>query len=172
MTGSKLATLLLIVLLFLGCERTPSEQDVGRAMLNDVSYTQSDFLLIYHCAERYRRSEGSYPRSLSDLVKSEHGRVLINNLHGVEKTEDGYVILDRWHLKPLRYICPGRVWSDAFDVYSFGPNGIDDEGKHDDVTSWELIDNREKSGNTTMYSTRHPAEVEVAHRLMRLSKKK
>ncbi len=45
---------------------------------------------------------------------------------------------------PYNYYCPqnpppGTVWSNqaSFDLWSYGPNGINDEGTNDDITNWK-----------------------------------
>ena len=39
---------------------------------------------------------------------------------------------DGWR-RPVRYRCPGPVHANGWDLYSFGPNGIDDGGRGDDI---------------------------------------
>lgn len=160
------AMIFLVMILLAGCEYTPNEQAVTRTMLNHVADTQADFLAIYIAAALYRDSEGTYPKSLSDLATKPE---LLGILDRVEKTAEGYAVLDRWYSKPVKYVCPGRVWRDAFDVYSFGPDGIDDEGKHDDVTSWDLIERNEDSHRTWSYRLNYSGVAEVTKRLIRIS---
>jgi hypothetical protein len=45
---------------------------------------------------------------------------------------------------PYNYYCPlrpatGLVWSNqaSFDLWSYGPNGLDDEGTNDDISNWK-----------------------------------
>ena len=159
-------TVLLVMCALAGCERTPRDPGAVRATHSGVSLTQTDFLAIYIAAEQYRSSEGSYPKSLSDLVARPKSRKLLTRF---EKTPEGYVLFDVWRAKPLKYVCPGKVWSDAFDVYSLGPNGIDDGGKHDDVASWDLIERYRHPGSATKYGLKDTGVEQVTNRLMQLS---
>ena len=52
--------------------------------------------------------------------------------------QSSYVILDfmdAWG-SPLRYRFPGVVNVETFDLYSTGPNGLDEGGKGDDIGNW------------------------------------
>jgi len=48
----------------------------------------------------------------------------------------GELVLDAWG-HPLVYRCPGRVHRAGWDLSSFGPNGVDDAGRDDDVLTGE-----------------------------------
>lgn len=43
---------------------------------------------------------------------------------------------DGWE-RPFRYVCPGRHNPNGFDLYSVGPNGIDEGGAGDDIGNWK-----------------------------------
>jgi hypothetical protein len=45
---------------------------------------------------------------------------------------------DGWN-RPVRYRCPGPVHAHGWDLYSFGPDGIDDHGGGDDVLVGEDV---------------------------------
>ncbi len=169
-TGFRLIPLIVTTLLFTGCG--PSEEMlVGRGMLSYVRRTQYVFTNIYIAAKRYRFSEGAYPTSLSELVASKYYRKWVEDpdrSHIIEKTPDGYIIVDERSRKPLKYVCPGKVWPDAFDVYAFGPNGIDDGGEYDDVTSWDLLERDKRSRSC---HARENGVVQVKDKLMQIWKK-
>lgn len=46
----------------------------------------------------------------------------------------GPVLIDPWG-NPYIYVNPGRSNAEGFDLYSAGPNGIDEDGAGDDVTA-------------------------------------
>ena len=45
---------------------------------------------------------------------------------------------DGWN-RPVRYRCPGPVHTHGWDVYSVGPNGIDEHGGGDDILIGEDV---------------------------------
>jgi general secretion pathway protein G len=49
-------------------------------------------------------------------------------------TEEGEY-MDPWG-NPYKYISPGVHNSSSYDIYSFGPNGEDQEGTGDDIKNW------------------------------------
>ena len=53
------------------------------------------------------------------------------------KNEDleGGSYLDSWG-NPYVYINPGVNNPKFYDIYSFGPDGVDEQGKGDDITNW------------------------------------
>lgn len=46
---------------------------------------------------------------------------------------------DAWD-RPFQYRCPGRLRECSFDLYSVGPNGLDDRGEGDDISYWDVVD--------------------------------
>ncbi len=74
----------------------------------------------------WRAEHGSYPEDLSDLVA---------NLPAVER-KDGPrpQIVDTWDHK-LVYNRPPHAPPCDYDLYSMGPNGVDDHGQRDDIVT-------------------------------------
>ena len=44
----------------------------------------------------------------------------------------GFAVVDAWG-RPYRYRCPGPVHKHGWDIYSLGPDGMDDQGEGDDL---------------------------------------
>ena len=47
-----------------------------------------------------------------------------------------YQVVDAWN-SPLSYTIPGVNNTNSVDIYSFGPNGNDNNGNNDDINNWE-----------------------------------
>jgi hypothetical protein len=152
-----------------GCGHSDdSEDDLYGEYKSKVVATQSLFYEVCSAIDVYYTNEGKYPENLDQLIKSEYGRRML-------KTRSKYVsgawaIQDTWSGAALKYVCPGQFWSDTFDLYSFGPNGLDDNGKSDDVTSWELLTVEKGSEGSRIYLINHDAAKLLADRLTRLQK--
>lgn len=90
-------------------------------------------------AEGYRFHEGRYPKDLDELVGSKHWERW-SSWSKPTRTPKGWIIEDRWNGKPIKYVSPGMSDGEPYAVYCFGPNGMDDGGKHDDITATQLLD--------------------------------
>lgn len=81
----------------------------------------------------YRMSVGSYPTTEQGLV------ALITAPEGTEASWGGPYIkgksapLDPWK-HPYQYKCPGTNNTDGYDLWSFGPDGVESA---DDICNWE-----------------------------------
>ena len=78
----------------------------------------------------YRLETGSYPKELSAL------RAVPS---GVEGRTEPYLSgepLDPWE-QQFRYKCPGSHNTTGYDLYSIGPNKVDDNGGTDDIANWK-----------------------------------
>ena len=51
----------------------------------------------------------------------------------VKSTND---LRDSWG-NPFLYACPGLHNKDGYDLWSAGPNGVNDDGDSDDITNWK-----------------------------------
>jgi hypothetical protein len=74
----------------------------------------------------WRAQHGSYPADLSDLAASGPG--------ASEKSRPQVLITDTWEHK-LVYNRPPRAAPCDYDLYSIGPNGVDDHGQRDDIVA-------------------------------------
>lgn len=75
----------------------------------------------------YRQDMGKYPSADNDFA----------DLKDYLDSGDGKRFsTDRWGRK-LVYVVPGK--HRAFDLYSFGANGIDEQGEGDDISNWAGI---------------------------------
>lgn len=89
---------------------------------------------ISRAIHRYRNKMGHYPTgSTADLVRAleESGYQVKPEL----KNARGELI-DRWG-RPILYQCPGRHNQGLFDLLSLGRDGVDQDGKGDDINNWE-----------------------------------
>lgn len=83
---------------------------------------------------KFQADVGRFPTTTEGLS------ALIERPRDVENWNGPYVErskvpLDRWEHE-LRYLYPSKYGDKAFDLYSFGPNGIDDLGRVDDISNW------------------------------------
>ena len=165
---------LVISTFVIGCDSSSdSEQTssklymaLGRDYLSRLAGTQGTFYRICSATEMYRLdNDGLYPDSLNNLMVSEDIKRLMKSCFP-ERASGEWTIPDGWTRKPLKYVYPGRVWSDSFDLYSFGPNGIDDKGENDDITSWELFTRERLSSGSYMYHRNHEALSIITERLL------
>jgi hypothetical protein len=74
----------------------------------------------------WRAEHGSYPADLSDLTT--------NPPHDAEKSGPRVLITDAWDHK-LVYNRPPHAPPCDYDLYSIGPNGVDDHGQRDDIVA-------------------------------------
>jgi general secretion pathway protein G len=79
-----------------------------------------------------RRSNGRYPTSEEGLgtafSKTKKNKEEIGEPDEIRKAR-----LDPWQRR-YRYRCPGTHNKDSYDLYSLGPDGIEDT--EDDITNW------------------------------------
>ncbi len=54
----------------------------------------------------------------------------------ISQEERQLYFYDAWG-RELRYRCPGRFNPGLFDIYSFGPDGVDNGGEKDDIGNWD-----------------------------------
>ena len=86
--------------------------------------------------------------SALDLYEIDHG-TYPDNLDVLREKKDGkgpYLkksATDPWG-HPYKYVYPG-THSD-YDLYSFGKDGVDNNGEGDDVANWEASDNKGAEG--------------------------
>ncbi len=86
--------------------------------------------------------------SALDLYEIDHG-TYPDNLDVLREKKDGkgpYLKkspIDPWG-HPYKYVYPG-THSD-YDLYSFGKDGVDNNGEGDDVANWEASDNKGAEG--------------------------
>jgi hypothetical protein len=88
-----------------------------------VKKTQDHIRTVENLAYGLRQVRGWYPMSLAQLAES------ARDLVGPEVFADGWG-------RPLIYDTPGRFNPHAFDLFSMGLNGVDDDGRGDDITNW------------------------------------
>jgi hypothetical protein len=71
---------------------------------------------------------------VGSLDTENHGWRFSHTLKGQNPTEP----VDAWG-RTLVYRCPGPVHHQGWDLYSFGPDGIDDRGEGDDILVGEDV---------------------------------
>ena len=86
--------------------------------------------------------------SALDLYEIDHG-TYPDNLDVLREKKDGkgpYLkksAIDPWG-HPYKYVFPGTHGD--YDLYSFGKDGVDNNGEGDDVANWEASDNKGAEG--------------------------
>ncbi len=88
-----------------------------------VERTQDHIRAVQDLAYGYRQARRRYPMSLSGLAES------------AREVAHPRTFTDGWG-RLFIYNVPGWVNTHAFDLYSKGRNGIDDDGGGDDITNW------------------------------------
>ena len=79
---------------------------------------------ISSALDLYEIDNGTYPENLDVLLEKKEG-------HGPYLKKSA---IDPWG-HPYKYVYPGAHGD--YDLYSFGKDGIDNNGEGDDVTNWE-----------------------------------
>jgi len=91
--------------------------------------------------ESYKWDMGSYPESDQGLAAMYQSREEVDNDNYkgpyMEETFDD--LKDPWG-NPFGYRSPGEFNEDSYDLWSYGPDGKDDEGKEgsDDIKNWNV----------------------------------
>ena len=89
-----------------------------------IKQAKIDIGTISNALDLYKTEFGRYPDSDDGLSRLVEEKIL----------KEKKVPLDPWGNEYV-YIYPGSNNEDAFDLYSFGPDGK--EGGNDDITNWE-----------------------------------
>lgn len=108
--------------------KTPEELGVGqvRGAEPGGQETRRRLAEVSRLLGAWRAEHGSYPADLSDLAA--------NPPHGAEQSEPRVLITDTWDHK-LVYNRPPHGPPCDYDLYSIGPNGVDDHGQRDDIVA-------------------------------------
>jgi general secretion pathway protein G len=101
----------------------------GRTEQARVTAARTQISTFSTALEAYEIDNGSYPRSLEELVQQPRDA---QNWKGPYLQGD--IPLDPWQ-RPYVYTCPGKHMPNGFDLYSVGIDGR--EGTEDDVTNWQ-----------------------------------
>lgn len=92
--------------------------------------TRLELAALSRLLGEWRAKRGSYPEDLSDLVAD--AAVALQT--GPQANEGRLLIVDAWQHKVVYKHPPAGSGCD-YDLYSLGPNGIDDHGARDDIVS-------------------------------------
>lgn len=122
---------LLLVLVILGTlAAIVLPKFAGRSEQARITAAQSQIATFGTALDAYEVDNGSYPKSLQDLVIQPSDA---SNWRGPYlKTTD--IPLDPWG-NPYVYEYPGRHNPSGYDLYSLGPDKR--EGTDDDIISWQ-----------------------------------
>jgi general secretion pathway protein G len=106
----------------------------------NVNAAKSQIGLFKTPLQMYQMTVGGYPTTTQGL---EALRTAPGDLPNPAKWDGPYldspVPSDPWD-KPYQYVSPGTHNPDGYDVWSFGPDGVN--GTEDDVGNWNLESNR------------------------------
>ncbi|MEW8052520.1 MAG: type II secretion system protein GspG [Candidatus Thiodiazotropha sp.] len=97
-------------------------------------FTKARILIFTNALEAYKKDVGTFPtigEGLAILLLQSNDKP---NWHGpyIDRRD---VPRDAW-LNHFIYIYPPIFGDKDFDLYSPGPNGIDEQGKGDDIVNW------------------------------------
>lgn len=81
----------------------------------------------------FKNDIGYFPTTNEGLIS------LFENRHGLESwrgpySNRPYLYIDPWENNYV-YYCPAKYGNSEYDLYSMGPNGIDEHGLGDDITN-------------------------------------
>jgi general secretion pathway protein G len=111
---------------------------VGRSVDAQIQLTRTQIRQLEQALEMYRLDSGRYPtadQGLEALVREPASEPRPRRY-----PPGGYVrpeaIKDPWD-SPYQYRVPGEHNAHSFDLYSFGPDGVDGgEGQDADIANW------------------------------------
>jgi general secretion pathway protein G len=160
----ELLTVLIIIVILAGLVVAAGKYALTKAA---VSRTQSEIAAMELALEHYKNDNGAYPTTplngkrnspsppgfpttieidnSTNLYSALAGKYFTfkPNQTGVDPISGNKYVIDPFG-HPYNYYCPpapatGLVWSNqaSFDLWSYGPNGINDEGTNDDITNWQ-----------------------------------
>jgi len=156
-TMVEVLTALVIVVILAGLVVYASKYALTKAA---VSRTESEIAGMEMALEHYKNDNGAYPRSTTtrrtpsgypstieiynstNLYSALSGKYFTFNANEtrVEPTSGKTYVVDPFGA-PYNYYCnPGAVNQTntaSFDLWSYGPNGFDDEGTNDDIANWQ-----------------------------------
>jgi general secretion pathway protein G len=130
---------ILVVVLIIGLLTTVVATNlIGRAERAKISLARTQLKTLSDQLELYRLDNGRYPsegQGLEALVRPPGGDAPPNYPRG------GYVkarsLKDPWG-SPYEYRVPGTYNSHSFDLFSFGPDGVEGgEDDNADITNWD-----------------------------------
>ena len=112
---------------------------------------EGDIASLENALSMYETDVGSYPSTSGVVVHNSFKDWLMDNtasvagwngpyMHFDSKDLDGSSFKDPWGNK-YKYRCPGidhhpPDHSDYFDIWSYGPDGVNNSGGGDDITNW------------------------------------
>ena len=123
-----------------------------------TSRAQAEIAAMENALEHYKSDNGAYPRSTTtrrtasgiwttieiynctNLYSALNGKYFTFKANQLRGTGIGTYVVDPFGA-PYNYYCnpgaPDQTNTASFDLWSYGPNGIDDEGTNDDITNWQ-----------------------------------
>ncbi|MCL2645878.1 MAG: type II secretion system major pseudopilin GspG [Phycisphaerales bacterium] len=120
--------LVLIILAVLASVAVPIY--TGRSKKAKIDATKASISNIETAIDTFESEQGRFPESLDELVHPPEAQ------DGSQPTRYLKALpTDGWG-HPFFYKVPGNVNTDRYDIWSAGPNGIDENGSGDDITSW------------------------------------
>jgi general secretion pathway protein G len=130
--------LVLVILAVLGSLAALSYDAIRRRA--NINAAKSQVGLFKTPIQMYQMAVGSYPTTSQGL---EALRKTPSDLPNPAKWDGPYldsaIPLDSWD-KPYQYVCPGEHNPDSYDVWSFGPDGVN--GTDDDIGNWSAESKR------------------------------
>jgi general secretion pathway protein G len=157
----ELLTVLVIIAVLTGLVVAAGKYALTKAA---VSRTQAEMAAMELALEHFKSDNGHYPASTTTrnspsppgfptAIEIDNSTNLYSALSGkyftfkpdeirVDPASGNKYVMDPFG-HPYNYYCPligtTAVWSNqaSFDLWSYGPNGINDEGTNDDITNWK-----------------------------------
>jgi RNA polymerase sigma factor (sigma-70 family) len=102
-----------------------------------IAETRKEIAWIADIIEKYyHRDLGTYPPVTPGAWEKAVEEKRYVSLDTSRRDAQG-ALLDAWG-NSYRYLSPGKHSKAPFEIYSFGPNGKDDDGGGDDIASWSV----------------------------------
>ncbi len=107
-----------------------------------ITRAKAEIAALESGLEQYQQDIGTYPEGdIANVVRVLNGPDDNPDWFGPymefkeDQLDDKKRFIDPWG-NPYQYIYPGKHNQYKYDLYSFGPNGKDDNGQKDDIRNW------------------------------------
>ena len=112
----------------------PNFMKAGEQANKDMTQAQvKDAGAISGAINTFRLNVGRYPKELSELTQKPDDEDDAKKWHGPYIT-NAADLKDSWG-NEFKYVAPGKVREDSYDLWSMGPDGQD--GTDDDITNYK-----------------------------------
>jgi len=122
--------LVLIILAVLASVAVPIY--TGRSRQAKIDATKASISNLETAIDLFENTYDRFPETLDELVRPP---VAPDGSQPARFLKSTIVPTDGWG-RSFFYKTPGNVDTERYDIWSAGPNGLDENGSGDDITSW------------------------------------